>query len=266
MKWSKAKQSPTLSYASATDRGRVRADNQDSFGEFLPRTDGPEGPRHYLFIVADGMGGHVGGQRASQLAVQTTSDVFFTHATGDLRQDVTHAIEAANGRIYAEAANGPLWGMGTTCTALAVRDGEACIGHVGDSRVYRIDEDGIEQITEDHTQVAALHRQGLLTAEEARTHPRRSILTRALGGDALVNVDTLDISPLEANTTYLLCSDGLAPVADHEIYKIAATHPPAEACARLIALANERGGPDNITVQIIQVGKPKRFPWSKNGH
>ncbi|MEM6335344.1 MAG: PP2C family serine/threonine-protein phosphatase [Bacteroidota bacterium] len=258
--WPRTKRALGVRSGSATHRGLVRSENQDDYGAFHPAE--PAGSRSassYLFIVADGMGGHAGGKRASHIAVQTISEVFFSHPTSRLDQDLRRAIEAANGRIFAEAATGPLWGMGTTCTAMAIRNQEAWIGHVGDSRAYVVKDDSIRQLTQDHTHVEELRRRGLLSTEEAAAHPKRSVLTRALGGDALVNVDVYEVGALEAGTRYLLCSDGLTVVAPDRIRETVCTLPPAEASSKLIDMALEQGAPDNVTVQIIEIYRPAFF-------
>ncbi|MFQ5570994.1 MAG: protein phosphatase 2C domain-containing protein, partial [Rhodothermales bacterium] len=143
--------------------------------------------------------------------------------------------------------------MGTTCTAMALVDGHVHMAHVGDSRAYRIDEQGIEQLTHDHTLVEELRRQGVLTADEARNHPRRHALTRAMGIEPTLEVDVLEAMPIQSPQTYLLCSDGLAPVVNEEIRQVVATHPPQEASERLVQMVNERGGPDNVTVLLITI-------------
>jgi protein phosphatase len=265
MLWRKKKSLECIRYASASDRGKVRTENQDFYGAFLRDSDNPNETNGHLFVVADGMGGHAGGRHASELAVHSIEHAYFNMTPDSLRNDLRKAIENANARVHQESTNGPYRGMGTTCTALAIRNGEGCIGHVGDSRAYRIDEAGIHQLTDDHTHVAMLYRQGLLTLEEAQTHPRRSMLTRALGGEAEVVVDMIDLGPLEFGQYFLLCSDGLAPVTCDEIHGIVTQFEPQNACAKLINLTNERGSPDNVTVQIIYVDKPKRFLGFKNG-
>lgn len=228
----------------ATDTGRIRNANEDSFLV----VDG-------LFAVADGMGGHQAGDVASGLAVQVLNDEFHQAGTDVL----VRAVEDANRAIVARSLEDPsLSGMGTTIVAMALvdADGRDAIGvvNVGDSRLYLLSEGALTQITEDHSLVATMVRQGRLTEAEAATHPQRNILTRALGIDGSVLVDSWEVLPVVGDR-YLLCSDGLFNEVDDA--RIAATlrrlDDPDEACRELIRLANEGGGRDNITCVIVDV-------------
>ncbi len=146
--------------------------------------------------------------------------------------------------------------MGTTCTVMALVNGHLHMAHVGDSRAYRIDKHGMQQLTRDHTLVEELRRQGVLTADEARTHPRRHALTRALGIQPDLKVDVHEAMPVVAAQSYLLGSDGLAPVSEEEVWQVILTEPPQQACEHLVQMANDRGGPDNITVLIVSIDSP----------
>jgi len=230
---------------SATDVGRVRSNNQDSF---LVR----EGD---LFAVADGMGGHQGGEVASALALQILGQAHDEPSTSTL----VRAVRSANQAVFDKAGADPeLKGMGTTLTALAdveTQDGHRLgIVNVGDSRLYRLRHDRIEQLTEDHSLVASLVRQGRITAEEAENHPQRNILTRALGIDEAVAVDSWEVEPV-AGDRFLICSDGLFNEVDEN--RLVATlrrfEDPGDAARELVRLANEGGGRDNITAVVVDV-------------
>ncbi|NBC18975.1 MAG: Stp1/IreP family PP2C-type Ser/Thr phosphatase [Bacteroidetes bacterium] len=234
-----------------TDVGRVRTENQDAWGIFPENGAAEEGER--LFIVADGMGGHEHGREASRMAVQTIIDVFSERAEDDPPARLRAAYAAANTAIWTRSQQGAVAErMGTTCTLLALLDDQLYLAHVGDSRCYHIDERDIEQLTDDHTLVERMRQEGVLSADEARHHPRRHALMRALGIQDAVETDILGPFPVKTHRRYLLCSDGLDPVSESEIQRIAmSTNQPQEACDELVRLANERGGPDNITALIV---------------
>ena len=237
-----------LSGGAATDVGRVRSTNQDSF--FVSSA---------LYAVADGMGGHRAGEVAAELATESLRREF-----GDGHPDLTtdelvRAVQRANTAVVSAAADDPdLSGMGTTLCALALietaTDERLAIINVGDSRVYLLKEGDLEQITDDHSLVATLERQGRLTADEAAVHPQRNIITRALGIDTRVMVDSWEVRPVPGDR-YLLCSDGLFNEVEES--RIAATMrklaSPDEAARELVRLANEGGGRDNITVVVVDV-------------
>ena len=252
MSWFKTKHNTTLHVGAFSDTGQVRSENQDRFGRFSqPARRGKE---EHLFIVADGMGGHERGEEASRLAVEALRQTFFAESRWAVGERLRRAFEVANERVHALATNGAeQQTVGTTCTAMALVNGHVYLAHVGDSRAYRIDNEGIQQLTRDHTLVEELRRQGVLTAEEAERHPRRHALTRALGIQATLDVDVLDALPAEGPEAYLLCSDCLAPVTVGEIGDVVRAYPPQEACERLVQMTNERGGPDNVTVLIVAI-------------
>jgi len=233
-----------LAWGSASDVGRVRKANEDMFFT-----------SEWLFAVADGMGGHRGGEVASDLAIASLREEFVVPSTDAL----VVAVQLANDKVVGTAMGDPeLEGMGTTLCAMAVVqvDGadRLAIVNVGDSRVYLLKGDVIEQVTDDHSLVATLERQGRLTAAEAAVHPQRNILTRALGIDARVMVDSWEVLPV-AGDRYVLCSDGL--FNEVEDSRIASTlrrlADPTDAARELVRLANEGGGHDNITVVIVDV-------------
>ncbi len=246
----------TITFGNRTDLGLTRSENQDSMGKFPENSTDLAGPLGQLFIVADGMGGHRGGREASQTAVRIIQDFYSANANGDTDEVLEDALQEANREIFRLASGDPaLFGMGTTCTVLSLIDDEVCIAHVGDSRAYRINESTFEQLTEDHSQVGEMERQGIISHQEAREHPQRFLLNRALGAREDVEVDIYDDIKLASDDYFLLCSDGLAKVEDEEMKKVVLSNTPQEACDELVKLANERGGEDNVTVQVIQVNQ-----------
>jgi PPM family protein phosphatase len=252
MFWRRPGRPVGVRYSARSDVGRVRTENEDSYGLFSHNE--VAGQAEYLFVVADGMGGHARGEEASRIAVETVRDRFFSIPTEPAPERLLLAFQEANREIYRLAHNGAQHQtMGTTCTALALVQGRIYIVHVGDSRVYRINKHGIEQLTVDHTLVEGLRREGVLTAEEAAHHPRRHALTRAIGTDPDVQPDVLPSLPANRGDVYLLCSDGLDEVPASEIKRVVLSYEPDEACERLIRMANERGGKDNVTVLVVSV-------------
>ena len=237
---------PQVEFGAYSHVGQVRSENQDAYGHFPAEASGQE----HLFLVADGMGGHAHGSEASHTAVQVIQETFFAQRNGDVLERLRRAFAAANARIF-EATPSPFEKMGTTGTAFVLHEGKAYIGHVGDTRIYRINRSGIDQLTRDHTLVQKMLLDGLLTEEEAKTYPRRHTLMRALGMYEEVEVDVFEVDAPGAGEGFLLCSDGLAEVSPEEIQDIARAVHAQKACEQLVALANERGGQDNVTVLLI---------------
>jgi serine/threonine protein phosphatase PrpC len=232
-----------VEHAAISDVGRQREGNEDAMLEEPP-----------LFVVADGMGGAQAGEVASGLAVDTLGGL--EPDDDAVEEDLTEAITEANRRIHDKAQNDrDLAGMGTTLTAAIVHDGQITIGHVGDSRAYRYRDGELAQLTDDHSLVAELERHGKLTAAEARVHPQRSMILRALGIGAEVEVDTYCFTG-QADDVYLLCSDGLSGlVHDAVIAEVLESADTLEQAAqKLIELANLSGGPDNITALLFRLG------------
>jgi protein phosphatase len=245
-----------LEVHAATDRGRKRAENEDSHAIWIP--DHAERDRRgVLLVVADGMGGTQAGAVASRLAVET---VLREYRRGDptepgrlLRDAVVHA----NREVHERSRNrADCCGMGTTLTALAIHGRRVWLAHVGDSRAYLVRGDRIRQLTDDHSLVGELVRRREISADAAREHPQRHVLTRAVGVRPQVEPDLAELSP-EADDAFVLCSDGLTGhVRDEEIAgAVASGTDPQEAVDHLIALANSRGGEDNITVVIVRCEK-----------
>ena len=229
--------------AGRTDPGRVRRRNEDSFVLDPP-----------LFAVADGMGGAQAGEVASRLTAAAFREY---HEADELAPDdrLQAIIQEANRRIYERArTDSDVSGMGTTVTAALLTSGRVTLGHVGDSRAYRIRNGELEQLTDDHSLVADLMRSGRLTPEEAEAHPQRSVITRALGTDPQVDVDTLTVEA-EPGDLFLLCSDGLTTmVADEDILGTIAAAPTLDDAAKeLVRAANTGGGEDNVTVVLFRV-------------
>lgn len=242
----------------SSDVGCVRELNEDS-GRFV-QPDDPELllRKGVLIVVADGMGGHSAGEVASGLAVEVISRAYYEDG-GDPRSALENAFHEANSAIHKAAEKDESKnGMGTTCTALVLQNGTAISAHVGDSRLYLVREGSIYLMTEDHSAVMEMVKAGLISLEQARHHPEKNVILRAMGSHAEVEVTTWEQPfPVKAGDRFLLCSDGLYDlVEDEEIKRIVTLSAPQTACENLIALAKERGGHDNITVGIVSL-KPE---------
>jgi PPM family protein phosphatase len=229
--------------AGRTDPGRKRRRNEDAFVLDPP-----------LFVVADGMGGAQAGEVASRLAAAAFREF---HEADELEPEerVTAIIQEANRRIYERArSDAQVSGMGTTITAALLAETSVALGHVGDSRAYRLRQGVLEQLTEDHSLVADLVRSGRLAPEEADAHPQRSVITRALGTDPEVDVDMSTIAA-EPGDVFLLCSDGLTTMVDDEeiIATITGASTLDQATKSLVKAANRAGGEDNVTVVLFSL-------------
>jgi serine/threonine protein phosphatase PrpC len=244
-----------ISFGNESHIGSVRSENQDSFGKFPDGNLDLNCPGGQLFVIADGMGGQNAGREASTIAVREIGAAYYAGTEPSVVGNLRRAFSAANEAIYRKSGTGPQYrGMGTTCVALVLRDGHAYIGNIGDSRVYKVNHRGITQITHDHSKVAEMVRRGIISREEARNHPERSHLYRAMGPRPSAEVDFFDDMPLSSSRCYLMCTDGLFNhVEDEEMRQIVLAQAPERACRQLIQLANERGGSDNITVQVVRV-------------
>ena len=231
------------SYARASDTGKKRRRNEDSYVVAPP-----------LFAVADGMGGAQAGEVASKLAAAALKETHPDGASGP--ETVIALIQEANRRVYERAASDPATsGMGTTITVALVDGSEVTIGHVGDSRAYVVRGDELEQLTEDHSLVNELLKSGKLSREEAETHPQRSVITRAVGTDPDVDVDAFTVTAGEGDV-FLLCSDGLTDmVADADILDVVEKHRDDldRVTKALVSAANRGGGEDNITVIAFSI-------------
>jgi serine/threonine protein phosphatase PrpC len=249
-----------------TNRGRRRDHNEDNLYVFSA-VDTDYESRGMLLAVADGMGGHAGGEYASRIAGETLGK-YYENSLEDQPSPATEAlrrcIDQAHQVIFSQAQSSPiLRGMGTTLTAALIDNGTLNLGQVGDSRAYLIRNCTIKQLTNDHSLVAEQIRMGLITAEEAACHPARNIITRALGTKEKVEPDFYSFQ-LEPDDRVLICSDGLHGVVDDakvlELILAAAGAPAA--CVRLIEEANANGGPDNITVVLVHIKPIKPF-WRR---
>ncbi|HEX5097527.1 MAG TPA: Stp1/IreP family PP2C-type Ser/Thr phosphatase, partial [Acidimicrobiia bacterium] len=230
-----------LSAGAFSDPGRVRDNNEDAY---------VVDDRLTLFAVADGMGGHLGGEVASWTAIEAL------RASVANRRAINVAITEANDAVRERASGDPnLNGMGTTLTAVVVAGGRLLlIGHVGDSRAYLLHEGSLRRITDDHSLVEELVREGRLTPEQAESHPQRAVVTRALGVDEEVDVDVFTVEVAEGDRV-VLCSDGLTTmVRERDVERImAAGNDPQRTAEALVDAANEAGGTDNITVIVLDV-------------
>ncbi|HZC28673.1 MAG TPA: Stp1/IreP family PP2C-type Ser/Thr phosphatase, partial [Gaiellaceae bacterium] len=248
----------------ATDTGRKRRRNEDDYVVEPP-----------LFAVADGMGGAQAGELASSLAADALRDDRDESGSGERR--VVELIQEANRRVYQRSnEDATVSGMGTTMTVALVEDGRVSFGHVGDSRAYLIRDGTLEQLTEDHSLVAELVRSGQLSPEEAETHPQRSVITRALGSDPDVDVDTFSINA-QPDDVFMICSDGLTSMVDDDLILRTVEKNRGDlkrAAKALIGAANKRGGEDNITIIFFEIGEDygepleetARYPVVTDGH
>jgi len=247
---------PGIETASLTDVGLQRANNEDSLLYWEPETDQEFRRKGRLAIVADGMGGYEGGQEASRIAVETVRHLYDRDFAGDPQAALLNAFLAAHNSIQRYAFEHPeFYGMGTTCTALAIVDRQLYFAHVGDSRLYLLRGESISKLTRDHSYVGRLVENGIVRSEDAESHPQRHILTAALGSGHEI-FPQLSEQPLslEENDVLLLCTDGLwGVVGDQDLAQAAGTRPLADACMKLVRMALERGGPDNVTVQLLRV-------------
>ncbi|MDJ0864693.1 MAG: Stp1/IreP family PP2C-type Ser/Thr phosphatase [Myxococcota bacterium] len=239
-----------LRAAAGTDVGRRRAANEDHYAL---------APEIGLYLVADGLGGHVAGQVASELAAEASLRAVRTleGAGTSLAEKLRYAVIAANREVHETARQRrELAGMGTTLVAVLAQDGRAALAHVGDSRAYLVRGGRIRQLTDDHSLVGELVRRREISADAAREHPQRHVLTRAVGVRPSVEPDLAELTP-EANDVFVLCSDGLTGhVRDEEIARcVTEVEDPQQAIDQLIALANQRGGDDNITVVVARCEK-----------
>ncbi len=235
---------------SATDVGLRRKINQDSI--FASETAVGHLPN--LFLVADGMGGHNAGDFASKFAIRTIKDAIEKSREKNPVRLITKAVDKANQGLLTEAKeHEELFGMGTTAVIATIIDGYAYVANIGDSRLYLLDETGLSQITKDHSLVEEMVRIGELSEEEARNHPDKHIITRALGASETVSPDFFDFR-VPADALILMCSDGLTNMVDEARIEEILTEdvPLKDKCEQLIEAANENGGKDNIAIILIE--------------
>ncbi|HUV37802.1 MAG TPA: Stp1/IreP family PP2C-type Ser/Thr phosphatase [Patescibacteria group bacterium] len=238
-----------------SDRGSVRPRNEDYFGIFDPETDELAETCGVLVIVADGMGGHLSGAEASRTVVDALAETYFHDCKEDEKaiDRLARAFREANRTVFLKVGEGRKGLAGTTCTALALFPDSVHLVHAGDSRAYLIREGKITQLTKDHSVVGEMVRNGMLSKEEARHHPRRNVITKAVGLREEVDPDSHAAIPLKSHDILVACSDGLfSMLGDDAIAAIVTASTPEKACKELVREANAKGGEDNITVVIAQ--------------
>jgi PPM family protein phosphatase len=247
---------PGIELAALSDLGCQRENNEDRYSYWEPASDQQFASKGRLVSVADGMGGYEGGQEASRIAIETIEGAYAGGEGGDPHSLLLDGFHTAHRKIQEYADTHPgLEGMGTTCTTVALRDLQLYFAHIGDSRLYLLRNGSIRQLTHDHSYVSRLVAHGVISSEEAESHPQRHILTAALGAGAEVEPDCpTNPVELQPGDSLVLCTDGLwGLVHEPEIQKVIAQHAPGEACSELVGMARSRGGPDNITLQVIRI-------------
>jgi protein phosphatase len=247
-----------ITVGALTDVGQVRDHNEDALGYCQPREREVLAERGRLYLVADGMGGHVAGEVASEWVVKTVTASYYESHAQTVRQGLSEAIQQANTILY-EASSGEesRRKMATTLVGAVVVGRQLHVANIGDSRAYLLRGDTIRQLTEDHSFVAELVKLGRISQEEAVSHPQRNVVTRALGTRPTVEADFYQ-EAIQPGDTVILCTDGLWGEVSQEEMAQMATQPlnPKEMASQWVALANQRGGPDNITVMVLQIGEP----------
>jgi PPM family protein phosphatase len=248
--------------AMRTDPGTVRPVNEDSVSFVVPLSDDPAAAQGSLLLVADGMGGHAAGEVASALAAQAVRRVYYECA-GSVPRVLGAAFEAAHRAIHDWVEQNPdCKGMGTTCTVIAVRDGQAWLAHIGDSRAYLLRNGILTQLSDDQTLVAQLVREGKLSPEEAHNSPVSNVILQALGTQSAI-APTIWSDPLNLaqQDTIVLCTDGLTGVVpDDVIERLVGRLPPIEACEALIEAAVAAGAPDNVSVGVFRMVNASEQP------
>ena len=249
----------------ATDTGKVRAHNEDYFAAL----EGKESPPGVdaLLVVADGMGGHAAGEVASQMTVEGILGILASNSEESFKLE-GNAFGAFLGKVL-EEVNQDVWqagqesdkrGMGTTCTLAAIRVEQLFLAHIGDSRAYLLRDGELHQVSKDHSWVEDAVDQGVITREQARIHPNRNVITRAIGLEQQPKIDTY-VMPLVEGDLLLLCSDGLnSMIPDDDIHRILTGSSQEDVCQALIDAANDQGGHDNTTVVIAAIGGQRKSP------
>jgi len=245
-----------ISFKEGTDVGKVRDHNEDCV--LVPKVSEADQKRKgRLFIVADGMGGYQAGEVASEMAARTVARVYYEDPSEDATTRLSNAVQAANAEVHQQAqSNTARAGMGTTMVAVALVGRTAYVASVGDSRAYVAHKGELNQITHDHSFVGEQVRAGILTKEQARTHPQRNVITRALGSQPMVQVDTFS-GELSDGDVLVMCTDGLTGhVPDDKLRDTVLSLPPEQVVPQLIQMAKDDGGSDNITAIVLRVGPP----------
>jgi serine/threonine protein phosphatase PrpC len=248
-----------LTIASRTDKGQKRPSNEDHVASTEPQDQQIREQKGVLFVVSDGMGGHSRGELASQITTEEVTKSYYASTSADITIALADAVKQANRAVYQEnqmLSNQPdKHGMGSTCIAAVVQGDQLYIANVGDSRAYLAHQGQLRQLTQDHSIVARMVREGQITAEAAFTHPDRNIIYRSIGETLDVEVDTF-VESVQTGDILLLCTDGLLNdglIGETEALSIIERYTPTESTERLIALINERGAPDNISVIIAEI-------------
>ncbi len=247
---------PGIELAALTDLGCQRENNEDRYSYWEPDSDQQFAAKGRLISVADGMGGYEGGQEASRIAIESVEEAYARDLGSDVQSALLAGFRAAHQKIQNYAVSHPaLEGMGTTCTTVALLGRMLYFAHVGDSRLYLVREGAITRLTQDHSYVSRLVAHGVISSEEAEFHPQRHILTAALGAGSEVEPDVPAVPvELRPGDRLVLCTDGLwGVVGDDQIKKAISSESPAAACRDLVQMARDRGGPDNITLQVAQI-------------
>jgi protein phosphatase len=239
-----------------TDQGRVRDHNEDYVASVEPASESDEAQDGWLYIVADGVGGAEAGEVASEFATERTIYHYLNNRQEpDFGQRLLQAMQSANDdlqELIVERATGKR--MATTMVAAVIHNGAAFLGNVGDSRGYHWQDGMLRQITKDQSFVAKLVEEGVITEEEAMNHPRKNVILQSLGSEDPPQIDRFEVA-LAPSEQLVMCSDGLTRhVSDQEINKVISENDPSEATDKLIRLANDRGGEDNISVAILKIG------------
>jgi serine/threonine protein phosphatase PrpC len=247
---------PRVKFVARSEIGHARENNEDKFDFYEPDEEPLLAARGSVYLVCDGMGGHNAGQIASELAAKQFLHAYY-HLGGTAQEAARHATLQAHHYIAEMASKIPSrYGMGTTLTALILKQDEGILAHVGDSRCYRLREGVFEQLSRDHTLVARLVEHGIITPEQAKYHPQRNVIRQAVGvADPSEPLEPdIETFALQAGDLYLLCSDGLTDMVDDaEIEAILRDEPPTRAAWRLVDRALANGGRDNITVVLVQI-------------
>lgn len=242
-----------IRWSAVTDPGCLRNENQDSHCALEWPQQVQSGARH-LFAIADGLGGHRGGEVASATAIETLTKAFVAWDGTGPDRFVEPATQQANLAIYDLAHSTPdIFNAQTTLTAVLVADDRLIVSHVGDCRLYRLRRGQMEVLTRDHSMAAELMRMRMISPEQAADHPGRHQLTRSLGAELIVRVDVIR-ERIEAGDAYLLCCDGLwGEVPQHNLAEIIRDEEPERACQQLLSIALESGAPDNVTAIVVKV-------------
>lgn len=249
---------PTLDAHLITDRGLARERNEDRCGAFTPDDPAARAERGRMFVVADGMGGHSSGDVAAELAVETLPRTYYQAEWRSPEENLRAAFITANGVITQEGmAQTERQGMGSTAVVAVVLSGRAVVAHLGDCRAYHLRDGIATRLTSDHSWVGERIAAGRISEDEARSHPYRNVVTRALGAEDDAEPSVRE-TPFELGDALLLCSDGLWGVVDDQELAVAVRDlPDSRTAARsLVDLALERGGPDNISVAVVRLIEP----------